>query len=110
MPRILLIDDGEAYEAAIRDHLPDLRPAGPRQPDGPAALAWLTAHGPSVSLPRVIFGTNFLLAVASPVVLFAHAGYVLRDARSALLAAALVALFRSRAATPRRCSRSSRRR
>ncbi len=62
--------------------------------DGPA-LAWLTAHGPSVSLPRVIFGTNFLLAVASPVVLFAHAGYVLRDARSALLAAALVAFLPS---------------
>lgn len=55
--RILLIDDGEAYEAAIRDHLPDLRPAGPRQPDGPAALAWLAAHPDTVDL--VLLDLNF---------------------------------------------------
>lgn len=55
--RILLIDDGEAYEAAIRDHLPDLRPAGPRQPDGPAGLAWLAAHPDAVDL--VLLDLNF---------------------------------------------------
>jgi DNA-binding NtrC family response regulator len=55
--RFLLVDDGETYEAAIRAHLPDLHPAGPRQPDGPAALAWLAAHPDAVDL--VLLDLNF---------------------------------------------------
>jgi hypothetical protein len=35
---VLLVDDGETYEAALREHLPELMLVGPRQPDGPAAL------------------------------------------------------------------------
>lgn len=49
-PRVLLIDDGEAYARALAK-LPDLDlldPGAPdglrRLPDGPAALAWLEAH------------------------------------------------------------------
>lgn len=49
-PRILLIDDGEAYARAV-GRLPDLELLDPgaadglrRLPDGPAALAWLADH------------------------------------------------------------------
>ena len=55
--RILLIDDGETYETAIEAHLPELKAAGPRQPDGPAALAWLAANADRVDL--VLLDLNF---------------------------------------------------
>lgn len=48
--RVLLVDDGETYEAALTAHLPELSLAGPRQPDGPAALDWLGRHAHQVDL------------------------------------------------------------
>lgn len=56
-PRILLIDDGEAYAQAITERMPDVVlidpgvPDGvPRLPDGPAAIQWLKAHRDTVDV------------------------------------------------------------
>ncbi|MEZ4434728.1 MAG: sigma 54-interacting transcriptional regulator [bacterium] len=49
-PRLLLIDDGEAYAEVIAAHMPQYTLVDPglggppRLPDGPAALDWLAAH------------------------------------------------------------------
>jgi hypothetical protein len=49
--------------------------------------------GLTVHLTSVIFSAGFALAAAAPLVLFAHARYVLKDWRSALAAAAILALL-----------------
>ncbi|MGK0357921.1 MAG: DNA-binding NtrC family response regulator [Bradymonadia bacterium] len=56
-PRILLIDDGEAYAEAIAARMPDVAlidPGAPdgllRLPDGPAAIKWLTANAHTVDV------------------------------------------------------------
>lgn len=51
------------------------------------------ALGLTVHLTAVIFSAGFALAAAAPLVLFAHARYVLKDGRSALAAAAILALL-----------------
>ena len=55
--RVLLIDDGQAYEEAIRAGLPELHLVGPRQPDGPAALDFLARAASDVDL--VLLDLNF---------------------------------------------------
>jgi two-component system nitrogen regulation response regulator GlnG len=55
-PRVLVIDDGEAYARAVREHMPELQLVAPpgsehgRMPDGPSALRWLERHARDVDL------------------------------------------------------------
>ncbi|MDQ3036185.1 MAG: hypothetical protein M3Y87_27540 [Myxococcota bacterium] len=61
--------------------------------EGPV-LAWLTeALSASVYLTELLFTTNLIVATLTPLAAYAHAHYVLRDARAALACAALFALF-----------------
>jgi CheY-like chemotaxis protein len=55
----LLIDDGETYEAALRDHLPELTLVGPRQPDGLAALAFLSQNDHADRTDLVLLDVHF---------------------------------------------------
>ncbi|MEZ4408196.1 MAG: hypothetical protein R3A52_17220 [Polyangiales bacterium] len=61
--------------------------------EGPAVSALSALTGRAVYLTDVIAGTNLALSLVTPLVFFAHARYLLRDARSALAAAAIVALL-----------------
>ena len=61
--------------------------------DGPLLQALLGAAGAEVYLTDLVFRTNFMLAVLSPLCVFVHARYLLRDARAALVAAALLAVL-----------------
>ncbi|MSP90629.1 MAG: AAA family ATPase [Myxococcales bacterium] len=77
-PRLVLIDDGLTYVAALRDQCPEfdlVDPGAPhgeqgRLPDGPAALAWLDTHARNVDavLLDVQFDVadNRLLPLAGP--------------------------------------------
>ncbi|MCA9539879.1 MAG: sigma-54-dependent Fis family transcriptional regulator [Myxococcales bacterium] len=55
-PRLLLIDDGEAYAEAIAAHMPQFELVDPgsgplpRLPDGPAALDYLDGHADAVDV------------------------------------------------------------
>jgi len=59
---------------------------------GGAILGAISYHTP-IYLTEVIFATNLVLAAASPLILFAHAEFLLRDHRCALAAAAILALL-----------------
>lgn len=50
-------------------------------------------HGLRLHLTDVIFRTDLVIAALTPVVLFAHARYLLRDHRGALVAAAIMAVL-----------------
>jgi len=60
---------------------------------GHALPAISRATGATVHLAETIHHSVFLLAAAAPLVMFAHAHYVLKDWRSALAAAAILALL-----------------
>lgn len=61
--------------------------------DGPVVRAVSALTHRPVYLTDVIAGTNLALSFITPPLFFAHARYLLRDARSALVAAALIALL-----------------
>lgn len=56
---VLLVDDGETYEAALREHLPELTLVGPRQPDGPAALEFLSREAHLARTDLVLLDVHF---------------------------------------------------
>lgn len=57
-------------------------------------LPWFTSiSGWSIGLQDLIFETNFLLAVLTPLAVFAHARYLLGDVRMAVAAALLLAIL-----------------
>lgn len=59
-----------------------------------AVVPWIArALSARPFLTDVIFATTLLLAIVTPLVFFAHARYVLRDARAALFAAAILVVL-----------------
>lgn len=61
---------------------------------GGEIIGWLAReHGLHLYLTDVIFRTDLVIASLTPVVLFAHARYLLRDHRGALVAAAIMAVL-----------------
>jgi len=70
-----------------------LAPLAGRIFNGPV-LRWLNeVAGGGLYLTDVLFASNYALAMVMPLVMYAHARYVLRDHRSALAAAALVVVI-----------------
>ena len=70
-----------------------LAPLAGRIYDGPI-LQWFNAiAGGHLFLTDVLFKSNYVLAVVMPLVMYAHARYVLHDHRSAMAAAALLAVL-----------------
>lgn len=70
-----------------------LAPLAGRIYDGPI-LQWFNAiAGGHLFLTDVLFKSNYVLAVVMPLVMYAHARYVLHDHRSAIAAAALLAVL-----------------
>ena len=69
-PRLLLIDDGEAYADTIAKHMPDvvLLDVGaaeqPRAPDGPTALKYLEQNARRVDL--VLLDMRFDVRISYP--------------------------------------------
>lgn len=67
-PRVLVIDDGEAYASAVSARMPELSllcPPGSREgrmPDGPSALSWLQKHAREVDV--VLLDMQFELEAA----------------------------------------------
>lgn len=69
-----------------------LAPLAARVYHGPL-LQWLnTVAGGRLFLSDVLFATNYVVAALTPLVLYAHARYILRDHGAALAAAALLAV------------------
>lgn len=60
---------------------------------GEVLLLWTRVTGGEIALVDLVFWVNLLMAALSPIVLFAHARFVLKDDRAALVAAALLAVL-----------------
>jgi hypothetical protein len=70
-----------------------LAPLAARIYEGPV-LRWLNAvAGGNLFLSDVLFKSNYLLSIVTPLVVYAHARFILKDHRRALAAAGLIAFL-----------------
>jgi hypothetical protein len=61
--------------------------------DGPLLRTFTSLTGAGVFLDDVVFTTNFVIAVATALVMYVHAHYLLSEPKAAFAAAALLAVF-----------------